>query len=100
MLLNPAVTSRAGGVQDAEGDLAQRYRARAKRAWGRFKLAAVSSFAFVEAMGPVYIGKLVRDGLGVEVLLLRSLGSAASCHRCRSCLPIVGSISPRSSATH
>ena len=34
------------------------------RAWGRFKLAAVSSFAFVEAMGPVYAGKLVRDGLG------------------------------------
>ncbi|MEL7719423.1 DUF2309 domain-containing protein [Citromicrobium bathyomarinum] len=65
VLLNPAVTSRAGGVQDAEGDLAQRYRARAKRAWGRFKLAAVSSFAFVEAMGPVYIGKLVRDGLGI-----------------------------------
>ena len=33
-------------------------------------------------------------------LRMRSLGSAASCHRCRSCLPIVGSISPRSSATH
>jgi hypothetical protein len=24
----------------------------------------VSSFAFVEAMGPVYVGKLLRDGLG------------------------------------
>jgi uncharacterized protein len=30
------------------------------RAWGRFRQAAVSSFAFVEAMGPVYAGKLVR----------------------------------------
>ena len=32
---------------------------------GRFKLAAVSSFAFVEATGPVYAGKLVRDALGL-----------------------------------
>ena len=36
-----------------------RFKARAKRAWGRFKLAAVSSFAFVEATGPVYVGKLL-----------------------------------------
>ncbi|MGQ3227851.1 MAG: putative inorganic carbon transporter subunit DabA, partial [Blastomonas fulva] len=35
-------------------------------AWGRFKLAAVSSFAFVEAAGPVYLGKLLRDGLGLK----------------------------------
>ncbi len=27
-------------------------------------MAAVSSFAFVEAMGPVYAGKLLRDALG------------------------------------
>ncbi len=46
-------------------DLTRRYTARAKRAWGRFKLAAVSSFAFVEATGPVYAGKLVRDALGL-----------------------------------
>lgn len=36
---------------------------RAKRAWGRFKLAAVSSFAFVEAMGPAYLGKLMSSSL-------------------------------------
>ena len=33
------------------GSSDRRYTARAKRAWGRFKLAAVSSFAFVEATG-------------------------------------------------
>ncbi|MEN3793933.1 DUF2309 domain-containing protein [Fulvimarina sp. MAC3] len=65
VLLNPAVGSSSGGPESRNDDLAARYKARAKRAWGRFKLAAVSSFAFVEAMGPVYVGKLVRDGLGL-----------------------------------
>jgi len=51
--------------ESKERDLTRRYTARAKRAWGRFKLAAVSSFAFVEATGPVYAGKLVRDALGL-----------------------------------
>jgi len=66
VLLNPKVTSSSGDADDQAGDLAARYRARAKRAWGRFKLAAVSSFAFVEATGPVYVGKLLRDGLGLH----------------------------------
>ncbi|MEL7728110.1 DUF2309 domain-containing protein [Citromicrobium bathyomarinum] len=66
VLLNPTIASCSGGPQDAAADLAARYRARAKRAWGRFKLAAVSSFAFVEAMGPVYVGKLLRDALGLQ----------------------------------
>lgn len=66
VLLNPGVTSStADPALDAQ-DLAARYKARAKRAWGRFKLAAVSSFAFVEATGPVYLGKLVRDALGLN----------------------------------
>ena len=64
VLLNPNVTSFAlsptAGVEEAA-----RIAARATRAWGRFKLAAVSSFAFVEATGPVYAGKLVRDALGL-----------------------------------
>ena len=42
-----------------------RIAARASRAWGRFRQAAVSSFAFVEAAGPLYAGKLVRDALGL-----------------------------------
>ncbi|WP_210526617.1 YbcC family protein [Rubellimicrobium arenae] len=37
---------------------------RAVRAWGRFQTAAVSSFAFIEAAGPLYAAKLVRDALG------------------------------------
>lgn len=56
---------------DASGhaaDLSARFKARAVRAWGRFKLAAVSSFAFVEASGPAYIVKLARDALGVGEL--------------------------------
>ncbi|WP_417514221.1 YbcC family protein [Minwuia sp.] len=63
VLLNPAVTSSSGSESMVDADLSRRYLLRAKRAWGRFKLAAVSSFAFVEAMGPVYVGKLVGDAL-------------------------------------
>ena len=66
VLLVPALESRA---TDPEGaDASTRLRRRAVRAWGRFKLAAVSSFAFVEAAGPLYVPKLLRDagGLGAS----------------------------------
>ncbi|MDF1719574.1 MAG: DUF2309 domain-containing protein [Minwuia sp.] len=63
VLLNPGVTSSSGGKDMSDKELSRRYTLRAKRAWGRFKLAAVSSFAFVEAMGPVYVGKLLGDAL-------------------------------------
>jgi len=66
VLLNPTVSSSSGDENRKPDDLAARYAARANRAWGRFKLAAVSSFAFVEAMGPVYVGKLMRDALGLN----------------------------------
>ena len=66
VLLNPGLTTRSGGPDDADLDQAIRLKARAKRAWGRFKLAAVSSFAFVEATGPLYIGKLVVDAFGLR----------------------------------
>lgn len=66
VLLNPGVTTCSGGPADAEADQSARFKARAKRAWGRFKLAAVSSFAFVEATGPVYASKLVSDALGLH----------------------------------
>ncbi|WP_137702087.1 YbcC family protein [Marimonas lutisalis] len=62
VLLPTGVTSCA--AEPMQADLDRRYAARARRAWGRFKLAAVSSFAFVEATGPVYAGKLLRDALG------------------------------------
>ncbi len=64
VLLNPGVTSTSQG-NDEQTDQTARFKARASRAWGRFKLAAVSSFAFVEATGPIYAGKLVRDALNL-----------------------------------
>lgn len=66
VLLNPGVQSVSGTARDESSDQSMRLTKRAKRAWGRFKLAAVSSFAFVEATGPIYAGKLVRDGLGLQ----------------------------------
>lgn len=63
VLLNPNVQSSATAPNAQAADRAERYRARAVRAWGRFRQAAVSSFAFVEATGPVYAAKLVRDAL-------------------------------------
>lgn len=66
VLLNPGIRSCSGGPEVAASDLAARIGARATRAWGRFKLAAVSSFAFVEAAGPIYVGKLLRDAFGLK----------------------------------
>lgn len=62
VLLNPAVNTTSAG--DPAKDQADRIAARTARAWGRFRQAAVSSFAFVEAMGPVYAIKLVKSALG------------------------------------
>ena len=62
VLLNAGLATRTGGKDAAPS----RHTARAIRAWGRFKLAAVSSFAFVEAAGPIYIGKLIKDALGLK----------------------------------
>lgn len=66
VLLSPGFSSRAGGLDLTDTEISARIQARAKRAWGRFKLAAVSSFAFVEASGPVYVGKLLKDALGLQ----------------------------------
>ncbi|KEO89040.1 hypothetical protein EH31_13415 [Erythrobacter longus] len=66
VLLNPSVTTVSGTHADADEDRATRFSLRAKRAWGRFKFAAVSSFAFVEATGPVYVMKLLRDAMGLK----------------------------------
>ncbi|KAB7771148.1 YbcC family protein [Xanthomonas maliensis] len=68
VLLTPGVFTCAGDAtpSEAAADLSARIKARAKRAWGRFKLAAISSFAFVEATGPIYVAKLLRDGLALK----------------------------------
>ena len=63
VLLNPALATRSGVPAAAEDEA--RIASRAKRAWGRFRQAAVSSFAFVEAAGPLYLGKLVCDAVGI-----------------------------------
>ena len=65
VLLNPGVTSSSTTPETREADTSARIAARGVRAWGRFKLAAVSSFAFIEATAPVYAGKLVRDAFGL-----------------------------------
>jgi uncharacterized protein YbcC (UPF0753/DUF2309 family) len=64
VLLTPGVTSTSQGENVSAAQTA-RYKARASRAWGRFKLAAVSSFAFVEATGPIYAAKLLKDALNI-----------------------------------
>ena len=63
VLLSPGASSVSGGAESMQRDTSKRLTARGKRAWGRFKLAAVSSFAFVESAGPVYLGKLTKDAL-------------------------------------
>lgn len=65
VLLSPALRSRAGDAADATDERSARVTAQAHRAWERFKLAAVSCFAFVEAAGPLYVAKLLRDTLGL-----------------------------------
>ncbi len=59
ILLSPQVLTTTPG-----DEMSDRIRLRAVRAWGRFKRAAVSAFAFVEAAGPLYVAKLLHDGLG------------------------------------
>ncbi|EKS29900.1 YbcC family protein [Afipia felis] len=68
VLLYPKIHTCSGGHSHDNGNRDQTARvvARAKRAWGRFKLAAISSFAFVEATGPIYASKLIHDGLGLS----------------------------------
>ncbi len=62
VLLTPGVQTTSHADPETEQDT--RIAARTARAWGRFRQAAVSSFAFVEAAGPVYAAKLVKDALG------------------------------------
>ena len=63
VLLNPALTST--GHASAAAETQARITARTGRAWGRFRQAAVSSFAFVEAAGPAYAAKLAKSALAL-----------------------------------
>lgn len=62
VLLTPGLSSRP--ALDAPSESRLFIAARARRAWGRFRQAAVSSFAFVEAAGVAYAGKLLAGSLG------------------------------------
>lgn len=63
VLLKPALQSTGRGTAESENKT--RIKARTIRALGRFRQAAVSSFAYVEAAGLFYAGKLMKDTLGL-----------------------------------
>ena len=71
MLLVPDITIQQGVTAASPQENVhiiglRRLRLRAAAAWRWFKLAAVSSFTFVEAMGWTYAGKLITDGFGLS----------------------------------
>lgn len=61
VLLKPGLSTHS--TLPAPLDTAQRIALRGTRAWGRFKQAAVSAFAFVEAAGPAFAPKLIAASL-------------------------------------
>lgn len=65
VLLRPSLLSCDAAPDDADTQRA-RIDARAKRAWGRFSQAAVSSFAFVESAGLLHGWGLLRDAVGLR----------------------------------
>ncbi|WP_300036684.1 YbcC family protein [uncultured Roseobacter sp.] len=78
VLLNPGLSSAETGTDAdaARADNQSRWLARAERAWGRFRQAAVSCFACVEATGPYYAARLVSDGLGQSARTAPGMQSA------------------------
>jgi len=69
VLVAPAVTVRESVKAAPEAEQVaiaarRRWRLRAASGWRWFKLAAVSSFTFVESLGFMFAGKLVADSLG------------------------------------
>ncbi len=71
VLLTPGAKVREGidgadGTLESEVGTLRALRRRVNRAKASFKYAAVSSFAFVEALGLGYVAKLVGDGWGLS----------------------------------
>lgn len=64
VLLRPGLMS-CDAVPGDKGAERARITARAKRAWGRFSQAAVSSFAFVESVGLLHGWTLLRESFGL-----------------------------------
>lgn len=70
VLLTPAFTvcETVLGAADEEDDRIlglRRLRRRAAKAWKSFKIAAVSSFIYVETAGLLFVGKILGDSLGL-----------------------------------
>lgn len=65
VLLANTLQSTSASPALEKADRAARYRSRAGRAWGRFRQAAVSSFAFVEAAGPFFSAQLAGAALKI-----------------------------------
>jgi uncharacterized protein YbcC (UPF0753/DUF2309 family) len=65
VLLRPSVFTCTAVTDDSPKAKEARIAARARRAWGRFSQAAVSSFAFVESAGLLHGVKLVADSFGL-----------------------------------
>lgn len=67
VLLKPGLRSEAVATENpVQTEAMTRIHERAWRAWGRFRQAAISSFAFVEASGPLYAVKLLKDTLRLK----------------------------------
>lgn len=60
----PALLAPQFGTRSTATEAAMRRRAFAAQ-WRGFKQGHVSAFTFVEAMGPCYIGRLIRDAFGL-----------------------------------
>ncbi|MGF1466993.1 MAG: YbcC family protein [Sandaracinaceae bacterium] len=68
-LLAPAYEVGEAGPDAATTDrvrAARTWRAAIERTWKAFKLEAVACFGFVETYGPLYLGRLVSDALGLS----------------------------------
>ncbi|WP_174803387.1 YbcC family protein [Martelella limonii] len=81
VLLKPALHSNGLGTPESENKT--RIKARSIRALGRFRQAAVSSFAYVEAAGLFYAVKLMKDTLGLG-------RTCATCHSAPKLDPALG----------
>jgi hypothetical protein len=83
VLLRPGLLTCSAVPGEASAERA-RIGARARRAWGRFSQAAVSSFAFVESAGLLHGGRLVADSLGLP----RRAKAAEPAPRFATALPV------------
>ena len=100
VLLNAGLHTSAVTPANRPADQSARLSARATRAWGRFKLAAVSSFAFVEAAGSILRAMSLGDRFAPVVLLIGHGANVvnnphASALHCGACGGYAGDVNAR-----